>query len=309
MKSVPPGALAARPAVSAILLARLQRRRRLACAAHDLVQQRVRVLGERNDDRAHAPHDAKLREPSPSCVVAATIGASGRCRATARAVAPDCVTGTIAASRRSAARSHTAALTASCTLVRPPSCDPTRRRATTSSAVCGDARHRLRPPPPGSRRPRSRRRACTASARSKIALATSLASARVGRGAVVIESSICVATTTGLPAAARLGDDAALQDGHLLRRRLDAEIAARDHDRVGAAMIGVEIRDRLVLLDLGDDGHVRSSHQRAQGRDVVGASARTTGRRSRRRADSAHATTVRSYVRDRRRRPASRRGR
>ena len=40
-----------------------------------------------------------------------------------------------------------------------------------------------------------------ASARLKIALATSLASARVGRGAVVIESSIWVATTTGLPAA------------------------------------------------------------------------------------------------------------
>ena len=35
---------------------------------------------------------------------------------------------------------------------------------------------------------------------SKIAVATSDTSARVGTGAVIIDSSICVATTTGLPA-------------------------------------------------------------------------------------------------------------
>jgi hypothetical protein len=34
-----------------------------------------------------------------------------------------------------------------------------------------------------------------------MALATSLASARVGRGLVTIDSSICVAVTTGLPCA------------------------------------------------------------------------------------------------------------
>ena len=39
----------------------------------------------------------------------------------------------------------------------------------------------------------------TASAPSKTALATSLASARVGRGCCIIESSICVAMMTGLP--------------------------------------------------------------------------------------------------------------
>src|ERR1043166_1925301 len=41
----------------------------------------------------------------------------------------------------------------------------------------------------------------TASAPSKIAVATSDTSARVGTGLVIIDSSICVATTTGLPAA------------------------------------------------------------------------------------------------------------
>src|SRR5439155_1004706 len=41
----------------------------------------------------------------------------------------------------------------------------------------------------------------TASVPSKMALATSLASARVGRGLVRIESSMSVAVTTGLPAA------------------------------------------------------------------------------------------------------------
>ena len=39
----------------------------------------------------------------------------------------------------------------------------------------------------------------TASAPSKTAVATSETSARVGTGAVIIDSSICVATTTGLP--------------------------------------------------------------------------------------------------------------
>ena len=40
----------------------------------------------------------------------------------------------------------------------------------------------------------------TASAPSKIAVATSETSARVGTGLLIIDSSIWVATTTGLPA-------------------------------------------------------------------------------------------------------------
>ena len=41
----------------------------------------------------------------------------------------------------------------------------------------------------------------TASAPSKMAVATSETSARVGTGELIIDSSICVATTTGLPVA------------------------------------------------------------------------------------------------------------
>ncbi len=39
----------------------------------------------------------------------------------------------------------------------------------------------------------------SASVPSKTALATSLTSARVGAGAAIIDSSICVAVTTGVP--------------------------------------------------------------------------------------------------------------
>ena len=48
-------------------------------------------------------------------------------------------------------------------------------------------------------------------------------------------------------------DDVLLDRGHLLRRDFDAEIAARDHDAVGDFEDGVEVFDRLRLLQLGDD--------------------------------------------------------
>ena len=69
----------------------------------------------------------------------------------------------------------------------------------------------------------------TASAPSKIAVATSDTSARVGTGAVIMLSSICVATTTGLPARRAARVMLLLDAGHLLQRHLDAEIAARHH--------------------------------------------------------------------------------
>ena len=75
----------------------------------------------------------------------------------------------------------------------------------------------------------------TASAPSKTAVATSDTSARVGTGAVIMLSSICVATTTGLPSAPRQARDPLLHAGHRLERHLHAEIAARDHDRVRRA--------------------------------------------------------------------------
>ena len=103
----------------------------------------------------------------------------------------------------------------------------------------------------------------TASVPSRIALATSLASARVGRGCSIIDSSICVAVITGRPMRLRERDDLLLRDRHFLERQLDAEVAARDHHRVGRAQDLLDVLERRVLLDLGDDEHPLRD-QRAQ---------------------------------------------
>ena len=73
----------------------------------------------------------------------------------------------------------------------------------------------------------------TASAPSKIAVATSETSARVGTGLVIIDSSICVATIDRLAGAAAGARHLLLHAGDFLQRHLDAEIAARHHQRVG----------------------------------------------------------------------------
>jgi hypothetical protein len=73
----------------------------------------------------------------------------------------------------------------------------------------------------------------TASAPSNTAPATSLASARVGAGALIMLSSICVATITGLPRASHGPDNSFLRQRHFLGRQFHAQIAARHHGRVG----------------------------------------------------------------------------
>ena len=102
----------------------------------------------------------------------------------------------------------------------------------------------------------------TASAPSKIAVATSETSARVGTGEVIMDSSICVATTTGLPAARPARVICFCTPGHFLQRHLDAEIAARHHQRVGEIQDFVEPVHRLRLLDLGH-------HHGAAARDLL----------------------------------------
>ena len=47
--------------------------------------------------------------------------------------------------------------------------------------------------------------------------------------------------------------DLALDDGQFFVGQFDAEIAARDHDRVGFGDDFTEIFDRLLVLDFGDD--------------------------------------------------------
>ncbi len=96
----------------------------------------------------------------------------------------------------------------------------------------------------------------TASAPSNTAVATSETSARVGTGVVIIDSSIWVAMTTGLPRRRARRVIVFCRPGTLLERHFDAEVAARHHHRVGDGEDVVETLDRLRLFDLGH-------HQRA----------------------------------------------
>ena len=96
----------------------------------------------------------------------------------------------------------------------------------------------------------------TASVPSKMALATSLASARVGRGFSIIDSSICVAVMTGLRQAGGAANDVLLNDRNFFGRHFDAEIAARDHDAVGGFENFFQMIDGLRLFELGDHGDI-----------------------------------------------------
>ena len=94
----------------------------------------------------------------------------------------------------------------------------------------------------------------TASAPSSTALATSLASARVGRGRGDHRLEHLGGDDDGLGVAAGLVDDQLLEDRDVLERALDAQVAARDHDRRRRRRtISSMFVDRLRLLDLGDD--------------------------------------------------------
>ncbi len=90
----------------------------------------------------------------------------------------------------------------------------------------------------------------TASVPSKTALATSLTSARVGDGAVIIDSSICVAVITGTPSFDAVTQDALLEVRDVLDRAVDAEVPASDHHRIGRGHDLVQMIDRRPGLDL-----------------------------------------------------------
>jgi hypothetical protein len=69
-----------------------------------------------------------------------------------------------------------------------------------------------------------------------------------------MDSSICVATTTGLPA--RLADRVICfcSPWHLLERHFDAKIATRHHHRIGKIQDLAQPIHGLRLFDLGHDG-------------------------------------------------------
>ena len=97
----------------------------------------------------------------------------------------------------------------------------------------------------------------TAEVPSRIALATSLASARVGSGLRDHRLEHLRRRDRRLPVLERAEDDPLLDERHGRGADLDAEVAARDHDRVGGADDRVQLVERLGLLDLGDDVGLR----------------------------------------------------
>ena len=114
----------------------------------------------------------------------------------------------------------------------------------------------------------------TASDPSKIAFATSEASARVGREFVVIDSSICVAVIAKRPQHAGLVQHALLHDRDGFGRKLHAEVAAGNHDAIADFEDVFERIDGLRLLQLGDDIDLVAAEvveQRAKLDDVAAA--------------------------------------
>src|SRR4051812_23318207 len=111
-----------------------------------------------------------------------------------------------------------------------------------------------------------------ASAPSSTAFATSLASARVGRGAWIIDSSIWVATIAGFPTVRAARSISFLKDRDLLHRELHSEVAAGDHQGVGVLEDRVDVLHGRPGLNLRDDRYLALSHQRAE-TDHVGGTA------------------------------------
>ena len=65
-------------------------------------------------------------------------------------------------------------------------------------------------------------------------------------------------------------DQGALRDRHRLRRELDPQVAARDHDPVGRGQDRLDPVDGLGPLDLGDQGGARGPDERAQLLEIRG---------------------------------------
>ena len=137
----------------------------------------------------------------------------------------------------------------------------------------------------------------TAEVPSRIAFATSLASARVGSACSIIDSSICVAVITGLPRS---------RQRRMIRFCISGTVAApistprsprATISGVGLGEHLVERVDRLGLLDLGD--HLRRRAVRA----ISSLSSRTSSAAARRRA---RRSRRRSRARSRGRRDPSR---
>ena len=110
----------------------------------------------------------------------------------------------------------------------------------------------------------------TASVPSMTALATSLTSARVGRGVLDHRFHHLRRGDDDAIAGAGLMDDRLLQAGELGVSHLDAEIAARDHHHIRRLDDADDVGDGFLPLDLRDDAGMpaRIAHQGARLLDI-----------------------------------------
>ena len=95
-----------------------------------------------------------------------------------------------------------------------------------------------------------------ASVPSKMALATSVTSARVGRGLSTMDLQHLGGGDHRLGRGVGLGDEHLLGPRHRLQGDLHAQVAAGDHDAVGRGDDLVDVVQGLELLDLGDHRRV-----------------------------------------------------
>ena len=124
----------------------------------------------------------------------------GRLRLTRATVLPVAVKHTMAAAPSVAATSQAARATASWVVCCGGRCASIRRWYSALASVLRAMRSIMRTASSGYLPAAVSAESMIASVPSKMAFATSLASARVGRGFKIMLSSICVAVMTGLPA-------------------------------------------------------------------------------------------------------------
>ena len=145
------------------------------------------------------PQTRFSRRCTPGSIVTATSGRRGRKRASARADAPLCVKQTIAAASQASAACTAPRAVASAIVGGSSRSGRMDGRAAAYSSAARTMRRMVRTVSAGKRPIAVSPDSITASVPSRTAFATSLASARVGSGLAVIDSSICVAVMTGVP--------------------------------------------------------------------------------------------------------------
>ena len=194
------------------------------------------------------------------------IGAAGWCLLIRRAVRPEWVGVTMARAPRSAG-TRTAAVATDCSRLGASSATSGRVSSPRNrpSSVVWQMRSSHSTDSTGSWPTALSSESMTPSAPSMTALATSVASARVGRGLETMLSSICVATIAIRPGGVRRPHQLLLLEGQAFERDLDPEIPLGDHDPIRLGQDVVDMRQGLRALDLRDGRDLVAAGQSIEG--------------------------------------------